>query len=153
MNIKILLLKLIIFVILLWASNYYLKNNISSAYKDYYIECEKCVNSQTKLIEALQKYKNEEEDTNLTNIVENDCKFNSKMLFEKGYLKELVVGAEKECDYRYDISTSKLYCVTHGDLEFVQDYYIYKRSDNQDKSLCINCYMMGITVLLLNIIF
>ena len=142
--------KFVIIIILMIISYNYLKCYIKSSFEEYYEECAKCVDSQEKLNEAILKYKNN--DTDLVNILEKDSRLSIKTLYEKGYLKELVSGVEKECDFRYDSNKSRLYCCKHGDLEFIKYYKSYQEKDDRD-FFSFRLYMMiDIFILLFGIL-
>ena len=127
-----------------------LKGFISSDFEEYYGECAKCVDSQEKLNEAILNYKNN--DTNLVNILEEDNRLSIKTLHEKRYLKELVAGAENECDFRYDSNKSRLYCCKHGDLEFIKYYKSYQEKDEREYSFYRFLMMIDIFLLLFGIL-
>ncbi len=132
MNSKFKIIKIVIGCILILASFFILRYFLSSKFEGYYKECEKCIDSQEKINDAISKYNKNEKEHNLKNIINSDSQLSLKTLHEKGYLKELVTGAEKECDFRYDINNSRLYCVKHGNLEFVKEYRYYKNKDDND---------------------
>ncbi|MBR4570527.1 MAG: hypothetical protein IKO19_07690 [Candidatus Riflebacteria bacterium] len=141
------IIKIIVLIILFFISYFFINDYISSDFKYYYEECEKCIDAQKKINEAILKYKNN--DTNLENILEDDSRLSIKTLHDKGYLKELVLGVEKECDFRYDTNSSRLYCVKHGESEFVKNYSYYKERDEQDNSL----YSIYLTVDIIFLLF
>ena len=147
---KINIVKFVIIIVIMLISYNYLKGFISSGFEEYYEECAKCVDSQKKLNEAILKYKNS--DTNLVNILEDDSRLSIKTLHEKGYLNELVVGAENECDFRYDSDKSRLYCCKHGDLEFIEYYKSYQEKDEREFSLYRFFMMVDIFLLLFGIL-
>ncbi len=130
-----------------------LKCFIKSGFEEYYEECAKCVEAQEKLNDSILKYKKNEKDADMLNIIANDSCLSIKTLHDKGYLKELVSGVEKECDFRYDSNKSRLYCCKHGDLEFINYYKVYQEKDELDCFFYRIIMMIDVFILLFGILF
>ena len=121
--------------------------------EDYWDECEKCVNGHKTLSNAIIKYQTDSNNLNFTIRSEEDYQNFVKIAYDRKYIPEPFIGAQKECSYRYNPKDIEPHCIKHGSLEFVKKYENYKNSRKKQKNENIIFSLIGIFAVIFAIFY
>ena len=121
--------------------------------EEYWIECEKCVNGQKVISDAIDMYQKDSNEKDFEIRSEEDYKKFLKLAYDRKYIKEPSAGAKGQCEYRYNKENGDLYCIKHGSLESVKDYKYYKDAHESKKKENMVFSLVGVGLLIYAIFF